>query len=81
MLTPGAFFWGVGLSLNSIFSCLRSFGGEEVNYIRLRQPTNRAVGKQVILLLIGGDKSTQDKDIEKAKKIWDNYRINKNESK
>ncbi len=28
---------------------------------------------QVVLLLIGGDKSTQEKDIEKAKKIWDNY--------
>jgi putative addiction module killer protein len=32
----------------------------------------KIVGKQVILLLIGGDKSTQEKDIEKAKKIWDN---------
>ncbi len=32
----------------------------------------KITGKQVILLLIGGDKSTQEKDIEKAKKIWDN---------
>ena len=33
----------------------------------------KIVEKQVVLLLIGGDKSTQEKDIEKAKKIWDNY--------
>lgn len=33
----------------------------------------KVVEKRVILLLIGGDKSTQEKDIEKAKKIWDNY--------
>jgi putative addiction module killer protein len=32
----------------------------------------KIAGKQLILLLIGGDKSTQEKDIEKAKKIWDN---------
>ena len=25
---------------------------------------------KIIILLIGGDKSTQQKDIEKAKKIW-----------
>lgn len=26
--------------------------------------------RKIIILLIGGDKSTQQKDIEKAKKIW-----------
>ncbi|MBW6536275.1 MAG: type II toxin-antitoxin system RelE/ParE family toxin [Mariniphaga sp.] len=25
---------------------------------------------KIVILLIGGDKSTQEKDIEKAKKIW-----------
>lgn len=33
----------------------------------------KIVKSQLVLLLIGGDKSTQEKDIEKAKKIWDNY--------
>lgn len=31
-------------------------------------------GEQVYLLIIGGDKSTQSKDIEKAKKIWNEIR-------
>lgn len=26
---------------------------------------------KIVILLIGGDKSTQQKDIEKAKEIWD----------
>jgi len=30
-------------------------------------------GKKVILLLIGGDKSTQRKDIATAKRYWKNY--------
>lgn len=30
-------------------------------------------GRQVILLLMGGDKRTQDVDIKKAKEYWDDY--------
>ncbi|MDF2159119.1 type II toxin-antitoxin system RelE/ParE family toxin [Algoriphagus sp. CAU 1675] len=29
---------------------------------------------QLILLLIGGDKSSQEEDIKKAKKLWDKYK-------
>ncbi len=32
------------------------------------------VGKIIILLLCGGDKSTQEQDINKAKKYWQDYR-------
>ncbi|MFT5580894.1 MAG: putative addiction module killer protein [Psychromonas sp.] len=38
----------------------------------------KKVRSQLILLLVGGDKSTQERDIEKAKKIWDEYK-NQNE--
>jgi len=31
-------------------------------------------------LLIGGDKSTQQKDIEKAKKIWNKLKNSENEN-
>lgn len=31
-------------------------------------------GKTVVLLLLGGDKSTQGKDIEQAKKYWTNHK-------
>ena len=30
-------------------------------------------GKKIILLLCGGDKGTQKKDIQKAKVFWDDY--------
>lgn len=31
-------------------------------------------GKVVVLLLVGGDKSTQGKDIEQAKRYWTNHK-------
>lgn len=31
----------------------------------------------LVLLLVGGDKSTQSKDIEKAKSLWEEYKLNK----
>lgn len=32
------------------------------------------IGHQVILLLTGGDKSSQTKDITKAKQYWNDYK-------
>ena len=34
-------------------------------------------GEKLVLLLIGGDKSTQNTDIEKAKRLWKEYLKNK----
>ncbi len=36
------------------------------------------VGKKIVLLLIGGDKSTQSKDIKKAKLFLEDYNRRKN---
>ena len=36
------------------------------------------VGDQVVVLLSGGDKGSQDKDIEKARLYWDDFRRNYN---
>ena len=34
-------------------------------------------GNDLVLLLVGGDKSTQDKDIKKALEYWEEYREQK----
>ncbi len=41
-----------------------------INYAKGYRVYFRVKGERIILLLIGGDKSTQRKDIEKAKKVW-----------
>jgi len=32
------------------------------------------IGKRMVLILAGGDKSTQRRDIERAKEYWQDYR-------
>lgn len=36
-------------------------------------------GEKIVLLLIGGDKASQEKDIEKAKEFWNDYKERTNE--
>jgi putative addiction module killer protein len=36
-------------------------------------------GETIVILLIGGDKSSQEKDIEKAKEFWADYKERENE--
>jgi putative addiction module killer protein len=36
-------------------------------------------GDKVVLLLYGGDKGSQSKDVTKAKSYWKDYQANKNE--
>jgi putative addiction module killer protein len=36
-------------------------------------------GETIVILLIGGDKSSQEKDIEKAKEFWSDYKERENE--
>lgn len=37
-------------------------------------------GEKIVVLLIGGAKGTQSKDIQKAQEYWQNYRSRKNEN-
>ena len=43
----------------------------KINYAKGYRIYFKEMDGKIIILLIGGDKSTQQKDIEKAKKIWD----------
>ncbi|MEP7234525.1 MAG: type II toxin-antitoxin system RelE/ParE family toxin [Ignavibacteriota bacterium] len=60
--------------------------GEGVQELRLHfGPGYRlyfsTIGKQIVLLLTGGDKSTQDQDIKNAKEYYEEYRKSKIGSK
>jgi len=53
--------------------------GEGVQELRIDYGSGYRVylgqeGETIVLLLCGGDKSTQTKDIEKAKRYWNEYR-------
>ncbi|MBZ9651590.1 type II toxin-antitoxin system RelE/ParE family toxin [Psychroflexus montanilacus] len=41
-----------------------------INYAKGYRVYFREKDNKIVILLIGGDKSTQQKDIEKAKRIW-----------
>ncbi|MHA8060551.1 type II toxin-antitoxin system RelE/ParE family toxin [Aquirufa beregesia] len=42
----------------------------KINYAKGYRVYFKEIDQKIIILLIGGDKSTQQKDIEKAKEIW-----------
>ena len=42
----------------------------KINYAKGYRIYYKEMDGKIIILLIGGDKSTQQKDIEKAKEIW-----------
>jgi putative addiction module killer protein len=43
----------------------------KINYAKGYRVYFKEIDGKVIILLIGGDKSSQQKDIEKAKEIWE----------
>lgn len=45
-----------------------------INYAKGYRIYFKETNGKIIILLIGGDKSTQQKDIEKAKEIWANLK-------
>lgn len=56
--------------------------GEGISELRIHYATGYRVylkdqNGQLVLLLVGGDKATQNKDIEKAKQLWAEYLTNK----
>ncbi len=58
--------------------------GEGVSELRLKFGAGFRIyfgadGDELIILLCGGDKSTQEKDIRKAKEFWTDYRSKNHE--
>jgi putative addiction module killer protein len=56
--------------------------GEGVQELRIHEGLGYRVyygidGKEIVLLLCGGDKSSQQKDIRNAKKYWKEYKADK----
>ena len=49
-------------------SCIKEL---KINYAKGYREYFKEVNGQIIILLIGGVKSTQQKDIDKAKEIWE----------
>jgi len=47
-----------------------------INYAKGYRVYFKEKESKIVILLIGGDKSTQQKDIEKAKKIWNRIKNN-----
>ena len=43
----------------------------KINYAKGYRVYFKEIDGKIVILIIGGDKSTQQKDIEKAKEIWD----------
>lgn len=46
----------------------------KINFAKGYRIYFKEIDGKIIILLIGGNKSTQQKDIEKAKEIWDNLK-------
>lgn len=49
-----------------------------INYAKGYRIYFKVKNGKIIILLVGGEKSTQQKDIEKAKEIWKNIKKKKN---
>lgn len=47
-----------------------------INYAKGYRVYFKEKDDKLVILLIGGDKSTQQKDIEKARKIWNRIKDN-----
>ncbi len=72
------------LQLGNFGDC--SFVGSGVSELRLHLGPGYRVyfgqdGKNIVVLICGGDKSTQKKDIRKAQEYWEDYRRRSYETK